>query len=84
MTHYIIRRLMLMIPVLICVTFVVYFLMDLAPGDIVSQVAPAGADRTASYRYGIERKRIRSVWKISVEAVPWRYGHITLAEKTGY
>ena len=43
MTHYIIRRLMLMIPVLICVTFVVYFLMDLAPGDIVSQVAPADA-----------------------------------------
>ncbi len=32
-----------MIPVLICVSFVVYFLMDLAPGDIVSQIAPADA-----------------------------------------
>ncbi len=43
MTRYIIRRLLLMIPVLICVSFVVYFLMDLAPGDIVSQIAPADA-----------------------------------------
>ena len=33
----------MMIPVLICVTFVVFFLMDLAPGDIVSQMAPADA-----------------------------------------
>ena len=32
-----------MIPVLICVSFVVFFLMDLAPGDIVSQMAPADA-----------------------------------------
>ncbi len=43
MARYIIRRLLLMIPVLICVSFVVYFLMDLAPGDIISQVAPADA-----------------------------------------
>ena len=32
-----------MVPVLICVSFVVFFLMDLAPGDIVSQMAPADA-----------------------------------------
>ena len=32
-----------MIPVLISVSFVVFFLMDLAPGDIVSQMAPADA-----------------------------------------
>ena len=32
-----------MIAVLICVSFVVFFLMDLAPGDIVSQMAPADA-----------------------------------------
>ncbi len=32
-----------MIPVLVCVSFVVFFLMDLAPGDIVSQMAPADA-----------------------------------------
>ncbi len=43
MARYIIRRLLLMIPVLICVSFVVFFLMDLAPGDIVSQMAPADA-----------------------------------------
>ena len=43
MARYIFRRLLLMIPVLICVSFVVFFLMDLAPGDIVSQMAPADA-----------------------------------------
>ncbi|MBO7422014.1 MAG: ABC transporter permease [Oscillospiraceae bacterium] len=43
MARYILRRLLLMIPVLICVSFVVFFLMDLAPGDIVSQMAPADA-----------------------------------------
>ena len=43
MARYIIRRLLLMIPVLICVSFVVFFLMDLAPGDIVSQMAPSDA-----------------------------------------
>ena len=43
MARYILRRLLLMIAVLICVSFVVFFLMDLAPGDIVSQMAPADA-----------------------------------------
>lgn len=43
MTKYIVRRLLLMIPVLLCVSFVVYFLMDLAPGSIIDQVAPADA-----------------------------------------
>ena len=43
MARYIFRRLLLMIPVLICVSFVVFFLMDLAPGDIVSQMAPSDA-----------------------------------------
>lgn len=43
MGRYIVKRLLMMIPVLICVSFVVYFLMDLAPGDIVSQMAPPDA-----------------------------------------
>lgn len=43
MFRYVVKRLLLMIPVLLAVSFVVYFLMDLAPGDIVSQMAPADA-----------------------------------------
>ncbi len=43
MIRYIIKRILLMIPVLLAVSFVVYFLMDLAPGDIISQMAPADA-----------------------------------------
>ncbi len=43
MGRYIIKRLLMMIPVLICVSFVVYFLMDLAPGDLVSAMAPPDA-----------------------------------------
>ncbi len=42
----------MMIPVLLAVSFVVYFLMDLAPGDIVSSMAPADASEA-----DIERMR---------------------------
>ena len=40
---YIMKRILMMIPVLIAVSFVVYFLMDLAPGDIISSMAPQDA-----------------------------------------
>ena len=43
MGRYVIKRLLMMIPVLICVSFVVYFLMDLAPGDIIAAMAPPDA-----------------------------------------
>lgn len=43
MSRYILKRIFMMIPVLLAVSFVVYFLMDLAPGDIVSQMAPQDA-----------------------------------------
>lgn len=36
MYRYIIKRIMMLIPVLLAVSFVVFFLMDLAPGDVVS------------------------------------------------
>lgn len=43
MIRYIIKRFLMMIPVLLAVSFVVFFLMDLAPGDIVSTMAPQDA-----------------------------------------
>lgn len=43
MFRYIIKRILMMIPVLLAVSFVVYFLMDLAPGDIISSLAPQDA-----------------------------------------
>lgn len=43
MFRYILKRFLMMIPVLIAVSFVVYFLMDLAPGDIISSMAPQDA-----------------------------------------
>ena len=43
MFRYIMKRILMMIPVLIAVSFVVYFLMDLAPGDIISSMAPQDA-----------------------------------------
>lgn len=43
MFRYIMKRILMMIPVLIAVSFVVYFLMDLAPGDITSSMAPQDA-----------------------------------------
>lgn len=43
MFRYIFKRILMMIPVLLAVSFVVYFLMDLAPGDIISSLAPQDA-----------------------------------------
>jgi len=43
MLRYIAKRFLMMIPVLLAVSFVVYYLMDLAPGDIVAMMAPADA-----------------------------------------
>ena len=43
MFRYIIKRILMMIPVLLGVSFVVYYLMDLAPGDIIAQMAPQDA-----------------------------------------
>ncbi len=43
MYKYVIKRLLLIIPVLICVSFLVYFILDLAPGDIVDVIAPEDA-----------------------------------------
>lgn len=57
MHRYIIKRLLLMIPVIIGVSFLVFFIMDLAPGDAVDILAPEGA--TAE------------VWKRSVMIWVW-------------
>lgn len=43
MIRYIFKRFLMMLPVLLAVSFVVYYLMDLAPGDIVSMMAPQDA-----------------------------------------
>ena len=43
MYRYVIKRLLLMIPVIIGVSFLVFFIMDMAPGDAVDVLAPKGA-----------------------------------------
>lgn len=43
MYRYVIKRLFLMIPVIIGVSFLVYFILDLAPGDATDLLAPDGA-----------------------------------------
>ena len=43
MHRYVIKRLLMMIPVIIGVSFLVFFIMDLAPGDAVDLMAPEGA-----------------------------------------
>ena len=65
MHRYIIKRMLMLIPVIIGVSFLIFFIMDLAPGDIVSLIAPEatieqqealrheyGYDRSVMYRYG--------------------------------
>ena len=43
MYRYVIKRLLMLIPVIIGISFLVYFVIDLAPGDIISQIAPEDA-----------------------------------------
>ncbi|NLX87264.1 MAG: ABC transporter permease [Clostridiales bacterium] len=43
MIRYTIRRLLMLIPILIAVSLVVYFIVDLAPGDVVDVIAPDDA-----------------------------------------
>lgn len=44
MSRYILKRLVMLIPVLIGVTFMVYFIISLSPGDTAAIVAGEGAD----------------------------------------
>lgn len=43
MYRYVIKRLLLMIPVIIGVSFLIFVIMDMAPGDAVDLMAPEGA-----------------------------------------
>lgn len=44
MSRYILKRLVMLIPVLIGVTFMVYFILSLSPGDTAAIIAGEGAD----------------------------------------
>ena len=66
MIRYVIKRILMIIPVVICVSFIVYALIDLAPGDIVDSMiniemtaedvaelkALYDLDKSMVYRYG--------------------------------
>ena len=67
MHRYIIKRLFLMIPVIIGVSFLVFFIMDMAPGDAVDLMAPEGA--TAE-----DLDAIRHELGLDQRNAPWRYG----------
>lgn len=44
MSKYIVKRLIMLIPVLIGVTFLVYFILSMAPGDTATMIAGEGAE----------------------------------------
>jgi len=67
------KRILLLIPVIICVSFIVFVLMDLAPGDPVDIIIAGGQlsedeivelrayynlDKTVFYRYGVYMIRL--------------------------
>lgn len=45
MCRYILKRILMMIPVIIGVSFLVFFIMDLAPGDAIDFLAPEGSTK---------------------------------------
>lgn len=50
MHKYVIKRLLMMIPVLLCVAFVIYAIMNVAEGDPVYSVVSADAPKRRSKR----------------------------------
>jgi peptide/nickel transport system permease protein len=56
--RYVIKRLLMLVPIIIGVSFLIYFIMDLAPGDIISQMAGEGTDaqiQVLRHQYGYDR-----------------------------
>lgn len=64
MYRYIIKRVLLLIPIVLCVSFLVFFMMDLAPGNVIDVLGSEysaeekaelehelGYDRSVGYRY---------------------------------
>lgn len=48
MHRYVIKRLLMMIPVIIGVSFLVFFIMDMAPGDAVDPYGTGGSNGAGS------------------------------------
>ncbi len=40
-TRYILKRILLLIPIMLCVSFIIYFIIDLTPGDVVDVITDA-------------------------------------------
>ena len=50
MIRYIIKRLLLLIPIMICVSFIIFFVVDLAPGDVVDVTAGVEISEEVKYQ----------------------------------
>ena len=59
MSKYIFKRLVMLIPVLIGVTFMVFMILNLSPGDVATMIAGEGADaetiEAIRHEYGLDR-----------------------------
>lgn len=67
----VLKRVLELIPIIICVSFLVYFMMDLAPGNVIDTIGSdytveqkaelehqLGYDRSVFYRYGLYMKNL--------------------------
>lgn len=50
MIRYVIKRILLLIPIMICVSFIIYFVIDLAPGDVVDVIADISASEEVKFQ----------------------------------
>ena len=80
MWRYVVKRILMLIPVIIGVSFIIFFVMDLAPGNVLDMMYPDaseaemeylihehGYDRSVFYRYGLYmRDLVRGDLGISV------------------
>ena len=83
LVKYTIKRLVMLIPVILGVTLILYFVMSLAPGNPARQIL--GADATAEQVAALEHEMgldkpiivqyIRFSWPSARRSGPWRWAY---------
>lgn len=68
MTNYIIRRLLLMIPTIIGITFLVFFLIAMSPGGIGASLQVAGGNMTSANSIAVTRAKLEDRYGLNE---PW-------------
>ena len=87
MYKYVLKRLLMLIPVIIGVSFLVFFIMSLSPGDpartILGETAPIEAVEALREELGLNRPCPQALCGLYGRTPPWRYGDLLQIQPAG-